>query len=145
MFTKDLILRTRRYVRDKSGKRFASDEIMDYINEGIDRIRSYALFQEMPYINDDGDDIYYLPEEYQYALALYASSRCFGVDNDFYQEQQKRNEFENIFADLVARIECGEIKIADITGSEVECVYPISYVVDEYYNPTTATTDEEVI
>lgn len=144
MYLKDLILRTRSYVRDKSGKRFPSDEITDYINEGIDRLRSYNIFRDMPYVNDDADDIYYLPEEYQYALALYGASRCFAVDNDFYQEQQKRNEFENIFADMVARIESGEITISDMTGSKVEYTYPIGYVVDEYFGGTN-TTDEEVV
>ena len=135
----ELRLRTRRYVRDTLIKRFSETEIDAYLNEGVDRLRSYYMFVDMPYINTT-DDISYLPIPYHYALALYASSRCFGVDNDFYQEEEKRNEFENIFADLVTEIENGRIIILDATDTAVVDAYEADYVTEEYFD----TTSDEV-
>ena len=136
--------RTRRYVRDTAAKRFSTEEIDAYLNEGVDRLRSYSVFANMPYLNVV-DPITYLPEQYHYILTLYAASRCFGVDNDFYQEQQKRNEFENAFADLVVRIESGDISILNGDNEAVDPSYQKDYVVDEYFNNTTSDDEEGVI
>lgn len=137
--------RTRRYVRDVAGKRFPLAELDDYINEGVDRLRSYVTLSKMPYVNDT-DEISYLPEQYQYILALYASSRCFEVDHDFYQAEQKRNEFENTFADLIAKIENDEIKIYDEQNVEITTsINPIDYVVDIYFNTTASDTESSII
>lgn len=133
--------RTQRYVRDIAGKRFSTNEIDAYINEGVDRLRSYSVFRGMPYPNVV-DEISHLPQAYHYILALYASARCFGVDNDFYQEQQKRNEFENMFLELITQIENEDITILDTTGGgegvEVELNFNRDYVEDEYFNPTSS-------
>lgn len=129
----DIITRTRYYVRDINAKRFASDEIELYINEGIERLRSYQALADMGYPTAT-EDVSYLPTEYHYILALFAASRCFGVDNDFFQEQQKRNEFESAFMELITRIENEEVYIKNMNWTS-------EYVTDEYYE--TATTDEE--
>ena len=139
----ELIKRTRRYVRDTTSKRFTDEEISEYINEGIDRLRSYPVLRDMPYIDMD-DDIYYLPDEYHYMLALYASSKCFAVDLDFYQEVQKRNEFENLFDDLISKIESGYIDILDMTMNPIDYTYPVDYITDEYFN-TTSTDEDSII
>lgn len=131
----DLITRTRYYVRDINSKRFPSDEIELYINEGIERLRSYQAFSDMSYPTAT-KDVSYLPTEYHYILALFAASRCFGVDNDFYQEQDKRNEFENAFAELITKIENNEIYIKELE-------YAIDYVKDEYFD--TSNTDEDTL
>lgn len=133
----DLITRTRYYVRDINSKRFPSDEIELYINEGIERLRSYQAFADMSYPTAT-EDVSYLPTEYHYILALFAASRCFGVDNDFFQEQQKRNEFENAFMELITKIECGDIYIKDIE-------YTQDYVVDEYFEGTSSDEDALII
>lgn len=131
----DIITRTRYYVRDINSKRFPSDEIELYINEGIERLRSYQAFADMSYPTAT-EDVSYLPTEYHYILALFAASRCFGVDNDFFQEQQKRNEFETAFMELITKIECGDIYIKDIE-------YTQDYVVDEYFEGSV-TTEETI-
>ena len=133
----DLITRTRYYVRDINSKRFPSDEIELYINEGIERLRSYQAFADMSYPTAT-EDVSYLPTEYHYILALFAASRCFGVDNDFFQEQQKRNEFETAFMELITKIECGDIYTKDIE-------YTQDYVVDEYFEGTSSDEDTLII
>lgn len=132
----ELRTRTRRYVRDIAAKRFTNTEIDEYINEGVDRIRSYSTFKDMPYINAV-DAISHIPTEYHYMLALFAAQRCFSADNDFYQEQSKRNEFENMFADLITRIEIGEITILDETFTEVANNWVNDAVTDVYFNGST--------
>ena len=140
----NLRMRTRRYVRDLAGKRFPNDEIDAYVNEGVDRLKSYPAFRNMPYANLV-DEISYLPAAYHYILALYASARCFGVDNDFYQEQQKRNEFENMFLELVVKIENNEITILDNTNTEVDLGWKADFIRDEYFNASTTDDDEGLI
>lgn len=133
--------RIRQYVRDTASKRFTDSDLNLYVEEAIDRLRSYPIFTDMPYLSDDDDELIYLPENYHYIVALYAASRCFSVDNDFYQEEQKRNEFESIFADLISKIEGGEVTINDITGNAVVPNYVTDTVQDVYFN-TSGTSDE---
>lgn len=133
----DLITRTRYYVRDINSKRFPSDEIELYINEGIERLRSYQAFADMGYPTAT-EDVSYLPTEYHYILALFAASRCFGVDNDFYQEQQKRNEFENAFVELITKIENEDVFVKTITWNE-------EYVDDQYFGGSTTNEEDALI
>lgn len=134
MDLKNLRKRVRFYVRDTNSKRFNDDEIDFYINEGIDRTRSHMAFTDMPNLFDETDEVNYIPENYHYILALFAASRCFGVDNDFYQEQDKRNEFENAFAELITKIENNEIYIKELE-------YTSDYVKDEYFDRSNADED----
>lgn len=142
----ELRTRTRRYVRDIASKRFTEAEIDLYLNEAVDRIRSYPAFYSMPGL-DVATPISFLPPQYHYILALFAASRCFGVDNDFYQEQDKRNEFESAFLELIIKIESGDITIYDdgATQEEVVIEYPVDYVSDEYFGGSSSTEKEEII
>lgn len=133
----ELITRTRYYVRDIKEKRFDDKEIIIYINEGVERLRSFVAFEDMSYPTTTGV-VGYLPYAYHYILCLFAASRCFGVDNDFFQEQQKRNEFETAFVELITKIECGDIYIKDIE-------YTQDYVVDEYFEGTSSDEDTLII
>lgn len=135
MNLKDLRDRTRLYVRDSREKRFSDEELNSYINEGVDRLRAYYKLVDMPYVIEEMQ-VQYLPAQYHYILALYASSRCFGVDNDFYQEQEKRNEFESVFTELQDRVDNGEVYITDYE-------HDAEHVVDEYFGRTS--TDEDNI
>lgn len=139
----ELRTRTRRYVRDISEKRFSNAEIDLYIDECVDRMRSYPYFYNMPDINET-DDVQYLPSHYHYIIALFAASRCFGVDNDFYQEQDKRNEFETAFSELIFKIENGEIAIYDSDDTEVTVEHPIDYVNDTYFEGSTTDEEEDI-
>jgi hypothetical protein len=135
MNLKDLRDRTRLYVRDSREKRFSDKELNSYINEGVDRLRAYYKLVDMPYVIEEMQ-VQYLPEQYHYILALYASSRCFGVDNDFYQEQEKRNEFESMFTELQSKVDNGEVYITDYE-------HDAEHVIDEYFGITS--TDEDNI
>lgn len=136
--------RTQRYVRDIAGKKFSTAELDDYINEGVDRLRSYIVFKNMPYANL-ADQVAYLPPAYHYMLALYGASRCFGVSGDFYQEDQRRNEFENMFADLIMQIENGDLIILDELGQQItDATNAIYYVQDTYFGGSS-TTEETTI
>ena len=96
----------------------------------------------MPY-PDDIVEVSFLPERYHYLLAVYASSRLFELDNDYYQATQRRNEFEHIFLnDLIPKIEAGEIIIKDSFGNEaINDTIAKDYVVDEYFGGIV--TDED--
>lgn len=138
----DLKTRVQVYLRDLRGNKFTDQILTSFLREAVDRIRSYSVFSDMPY-PDDIVEVSFLPERYHYLLAVYASSRLFELDNDYYQATQRRNEFEHIFLnDLIPKIEAGEIIIKDSFGNEaINDTIAKDYVVDEYFGGIV--TDED--
>lgn len=147
MNLKDLISLTKLYVRDKNGYMFTSDECKLFINQGIDRLLQHPIFKGMVHLEVPEDIPIILPEQYHYILALFASSRLYDIDERFFEGTQKRNEFEQLFNDLVNQVEDGMLELKDGDGNplNVSDMYEWfkDYVVDEYYSNTT--DDSEVL
>ena len=71
---------------------------------------------------------------------MYAGSRF--SDERFYEGTEKRNEFEQVFADLIDKIESGVIFIEDSLENPVENnSYVEDHVKDVYFN----TASEDVV
>lgn len=115
----DLIYMTRLYTRDNNSYVFSETMIRYFINQGIDRIRQYKIFSGMEHLDYLDDTPTYLPSQYHYMLALFAASRCFDHDERHYEGTEKRNEFEQLFAELIADVENGNIVITDGNGDAV--------------------------
>ena len=115
----DLIYMTRLYTRDNNSYVFSETMIRYFINQGIDRIRQYKIFSGMEHLDYLDDTPTHLPSQYHYMLALFAASRCFDHDERHYEGVEKRNEFEALLSDLIADIECGNLKIVDKNNKEV--------------------------
>lgn len=130
----DLISMTRTYCRDNNSYVFTVSNIKMFINQAIDRVRQYKVFGDMPYLNNESDEVSFLPEQYQYLLALFAAHRCYDTDERFYEGIEKRNEFEQAFSDLINEIEAGNVTISDGEGT-VKDDLPnyIEYVKNEYF------------
>lgn len=136
MTLSDLIKMTRVYCRDNNNYMFTEDNIKMFINQGIDRIKQYRLFLTMPHLQYLEDEVTLLPDQYQYLLALFASSRCYDTDERFYEGIQKRNEFESLFAEMLAEIESGNLAISDSEGEQLDDVPNyIEYIKDRYFKP----------
>lgn len=130
----DLVHMTRVYCRDNNTHMFTDSNIKMFLNQGIDRLRQYKVFSKMPYLEEDDDVVEFLPAQYHYLLALFASSRCYDTDERFYEGLEKRNEFESVFSDLINEIESGNVSITDTEGTSVdEMPNYIDYVVDKYF------------
>jgi hypothetical protein len=140
----DLKKRTQVYLRDTKGNKFPATTLTAMIFEAVDRVRQETIFSNMPY-PDDVTEVSYLPQKYHYLLAVYASSRLFELDNDFYQATQRRNEFEALFAELLDKIDAGEIEIKDNNNTVVTVTRTGEYVVDEYYDRTSSSESELII
>lgn len=123
------------YARDTNGYVFPEDYIDLFINQAIDRLRQYPVFREMTYLESSKDEPAILPPQYHYMLALFAASRCFDIDERFYEGVEKRNEFEELLVNLLADIHSGTLDITDVDGDIIEddtCC--IEYVTDVYFN-----------
>ena len=117
------------------GNIFAKNDIIEYINEGIDRVSNIPELEEMEYLVNDEDVPMYLPPRSHHLLSIYASARCFEIDERFYQGVQRMNEFENKLENLESDIAEGKIIIIDEeTGDEVKGNYNVDYVRDVYFN-----------
>ena len=148
MDLRNLISLTKLYVRDKNGYMFTSDECKLFINQAIDRLLQHPLFKGMIHLDIPEDVPIILPPQYHYILALFAASRLYDIDERFFEGTQKRNEFEQIFNDLVTQVEEGSVQLTDGEGNPIELSETYSwfqdYVVDEYYGGTS-TDDSEVL
>ena len=140
----DLIFMTRMYCRDNNNYVFTNSQIRLFLNQAIDRIKQYKVFNGMSHLENDEDTVKLLPEPYHYMLALFAASRCYDMDERFYEGVEKRNEFEGLLEELISEIQSGNLEIIDSDGNVVEdgTTY-IDYVKDEYYN--LDKSDGEVI
>lgn len=131
----ELITRTKLYTRDTSSAMFTEQMVSAFLNEAIDRVKSYPVFKNMNYLKNMTDIPNLLPSNYHYILALYSSSRCFDFDERFYEAAEKRNEFENMLLELINDIEIGNIDIYDENNELVENTYNvIDAVVDIYFD-----------
>lgn len=138
----ELIKRVRQYTRDFSGMTFTDDDVLAFINEGIDRIAEIMPeFAPMAYLSDINQEPTYLPKQYHHLLSVYSASRCFFQDERHYQHSNLMNEFETKLADVQAKIENGEIVIKDPDGNIVDFgAGDTDYVVNNYYEPVKSSS-----
>lgn len=115
----DIVYMTRLYTRDNNSYVFSDTMIKMFVNQGIDRIRQYKIFSGMNHLDSNTDEPTHLPSQYHYMLALFSASRCFDHDERHYEGVEKRNEFEQLLAEMIAEIECGNLQIYDGNGDEV--------------------------
>lgn len=115
----ELMNKVRRYTRDTTGSLFASEDIQDFLNEGIDRIRAIPELRNMVKLQTNTDEVNLLPDEYQYFIALYGASRCFTQDEQHYQAEQFMSEFESKLYNLEKDIGSGKIEIKDPSGNTI--------------------------
>ena len=111
MNLKDLISRVRQYTRDTTGSLFTQEDIIAFINEGIDRTRRYKHFKNMTHLENLSDEPKYLPSEYHHLLALYGASRCFTQDEQHAIAQQFMNEYEFKTQEVELLINDGDLEI----------------------------------
>lgn len=132
MVLRELINMTRLYARDKKSRLFDDEDIILFLNQGIDRMKQFYLFEGIPYLKEPEDELEFVPPQYHYLLALFASSRLFDMDERFFEGTNKRNEFEQLFAELTSSIESGEIFLDYASYEDLPNVAD-DYVIDEYF------------
>lgn len=134
----DLIRRVRSLTRDFSNSIFRESDIVDYINEGINRIRQVIPeLSDLTELTDNAQSPDLLPKQYHHLLALYSASRCFSQDERHYQASNFMNEFETKLDEMKISIEEGRIKIIDPqTNQPINSTYKSDYVVDNYFKTT---------
>lgn len=129
-----LTLRVRSLTRDFSNSIFREQDIIDYLNEGIDRvIQVIPECAQMISLSTGTDEPQYLPKAYHSLLAVYSASRCFGQDDRQYQASSFMNEFETKLVELKSAIENGIVTILDSTGAKVVSPSNDDYVTDNYF------------
>jgi len=139
MNLQELIRLTRRNVNDPDGNIYKSEDVTYYVNEGIDRFKTNIYFvNELPLVQPT-DVPTLIPNQYHHLLGVYASARCFSMDERHYQASTMMNEFEIKLEEMLTKIESGEVIITDEFGNEVDADYEEDYVVDIYFNRNTIT------
>ena len=120
MILNELIQKVRRYTRDTTGSLFTQEDIADFCNEGIERMKQIVvLFKNVPLLRANTDEVQIIPLEYQHLIAVYGASRCFSQDEQQYQASTYMNEFENKMEELLQKILNGEVVITDQNGDEL--------------------------
>ena len=131
----DLIQRVRAITRDLSNSIFREQDIVAFINEGIDRFKQYIPeLINMGYLYENTAIPQYLPTQYHQLLAVYCCSRCFSQDERHYQATTMMNEFETKLEELKAAIDGGTVTVIDpTTGVAVETENQVDQVTLEPY------------
>jgi len=145
MTLNDLIIRVRSYARDTSGSIFTKADVVNYINEGIDRMKIIPQLTGMTYLVALTDVAMLLPRQYRYLLAVYSASRCMFQDEQDSRSSTLMNEFETKLEELRSKIENGEIVITDINGLPITVTYETDYVVNEYFDIDSDDDDENIL
>lgn len=114
----DLIKRTRSYVRDDIGALFSQEDIANWINEAIDRVKEviYPL-KGMELLRGNSDSPILMPDEWHHLLSIYSASRCSTQDEQEYRGSNFMSEFEAKLAELKQKIDNGDIIIYDTEGN----------------------------
>lgn len=136
-----LILRVRSLTRDFSNLIFREADIIDFLDEGIDRFKQVIPeLSGLTYLTATTSEPSLIPVSYQHLLAVYASARCFSQDERHYQATTLMNEFEIKLEELQGKIQSGEITIVDGTGTAVVVDIETDYVdLDPYWNESSST------
>ena len=117
----ELIQKVRRYTRDTTGSLFTQEDIADFCNEGIERMKQVVVvFKDVPLLKSNSDEVIIIPEHYQHLIAVYGASRCFSQDEQQYQASTYMNEFESKMDELLKKITNGEIQIFDKDGNVID-------------------------
>ena len=140
----DLVSKTRKYVRDLDGNIFQREDIIEFLNEGVDRFSTIPELKDITYLVNDEDVVNYLPTNQHYLLAVFASARCFEIDERFFQGTQKMNEFESKLEDLEIAIKGGEVSIVDEAGDVIQGDILVDYVSDVYHKKNYVDLDDGV-
>ena len=127
--------RVRSLTRDFSESIFRSQDIIDFINEGIDRfIQLIPELQGLSHLRNNNDAPLLIPNAYRHLLSIYSASRCFSQDERYYQATTLMNEFETKLDELKSKIESGSIIITNPqTGEPIQVYYDSEYVITNNY------------
>lgn len=124
-----IVQKVRALTRDFSNSIFREQDIIDFINEGIDRCKQIIPeLRTMKHLLTSQQEVKLLPPQYHHLLAVYSTSRCFGQDERHYQASTHMNEFEVKMDELKTAIANGEIIILDDSGNAIEVDVDIDYV-----------------
>lgn len=145
MNLKELTSRVRSMTRDFTNEIFRENDIHDFINEGMERIKqTIPELVKMPRLEYQTQIPKLIPESYQHLLAVYGASRCYFQDTQFHQSTVLMNEFETKLVDFRWGIDDGSITLVDEKGKVLKKPYREDYVVDNYFIKRPST-DEGVI
>lgn len=128
-----LISRVRSYTNDNTASLFSTNDITDFINEAIDRLKHIPELSNMIYLEGNDDLPTLLPQQYHYILALYSASKCFSQDEQNYLAQLFMDEFLTMITLLENGIKDGTIIIVDSQGNSVSLNNEFDGVVDVYF------------
>lgn len=138
-----LSARVRNITRDLTNSTFREQDIIDFINEGIDRCKQVIPhLAGMVQLLAFGDEPKRLPPEYHHLLSVYASSRLYAQDDRHYQAGTLMNEFESKLDQLLMAIQGGDVIIRDENGVEITVPYKEDYVVNNYFSSKSGTYDD---
>ena len=139
MILNELIQKVRRYTRDTTGSLFTQEDIVDFCNEAIQRMKQVILeFKDVEILKSNTDELIVIPLEYQHLVGIYSASRCFSQDEQQYQATTFMNEFEVKMDELKNKIANGDVVIYDKDGKPMLPVGSggIDNITNVYFNNT---------
>lgn len=132
MDRKALVRRVKTNLRDQQLTAFTEVDIIDFINEGIDRVMEVIPQFDIQYLEYDTAIPNPIPRQYQHLLAIYSTARCFAQDERAYQSTTFMNEFEIKLSQMNDDLLSGDLIALDKDGNEIDFDATF-FVKNEYY------------
>ena len=132
----DLTLRARSLLRDLSNTQFRETDVVNYLNEGIERIgQIIPELGNMGPLNTTMAEVQYLPKAWQHIIAIYGAARLATQDERHYQAGVFMNEFETKLELLHEQFQNGEVEFIDpVTGLPIIPRYMDDHVRNVYFD-----------
>lgn len=143
MTLQEIFNRVRIYTRDFTGSIYRESDIDVFTQEAFDRFNIIPELVGIQYPSAKTDLITLIPNQYQYLLALYASSRCLFQDEQDYRAGTLMNEFELKLEEFKSLVDGGTIVIKDADGNPIITDNFMDSVTDVYFDKTIS--DDENI
>jgi len=130
MTLKEMVIETRRHLKDYTETVWTDVDIKDFINRGILMIKKQVpeYFTDLLPVYNDSYSIV-IDMEYEGLPAIFAASRCFEQDEQHYRATSKRNEFESALLDMETELKNSQKYMDKVSGT-----YESDYVRDVYYD-----------
>lgn len=132
----DLTLRARSLLRDTGNTLFREVDVVNYLNEGIERIgQVIPELTNMNLLDTSMAEVEYLPKSWQHIIALYGAARLATQDERHYQAGVFMNEFELKLELLREQFQNGEVTFIDpLTKLPIIPGYIDDYVRNVYFD-----------
>lgn len=140
------VINIRRLINEPSASVWSNNDIFAFYKEALRRIKTGTKLLSGITIPASEAEELNIPSDFSDVPDLFAASRCFEQDKQYYEAAQKMNEFETKRSDMIDFIEENPSNAVLPVGKTIDdSDYQSEYVTDNYSDGPYDAGEDEVI